>query len=287
VIGRLRPCNAELCRAKLEEHRPPRRRLGRLLERSSEPGDGSGRGASAERVPRHPAKKLDPLGVAGRLGLDDLGRYAFLGRATRSEDARSPRVRLCAFVGADVRVDRLPDDRVRELEPLVRREDRERDEQVSSLGRLVLGQLGQASGLAEARTVAGNRDRAHEGGGRRRSLGEAQEHRLGNGRRPDFPDAGGLAGVGRESPLPDLVQELLEEERVPPVASRQAAANSDATSVPSVRSHSRTIAPELSGRGRSTVVSGPAARRASSVTLSPLRVEAITATARPSSRGAR
>ena len=51
---------------------------------------------------------------------------------------------------------------------------------------------------------------------------------------------------------------------LPPVASRQAAANSSDTFPPSLRSHSRVVASALSGGGRSTRVSGAAARRLTS-----------------------
>ena len=72
------------------------------------------------------------------------------------------------------------------------------------------------------------------------------------------------------------------------MASRQAAAKLCATFLPSLRSQSIAVASMLSGSGRSLVVSGPVASRArSTVTCSPLRVEASTARGRPSRRGAR
>ena len=75
---------------------------------------------------------------------------------------------------------------------------------------------------------------------------------------------------------------------LPPVASRHAAANSSATRFPSRCAHIVAVPPALSEPGRTTVVSGPPANRArSGLTTSRPRVDAMTATASPSSRGAR
>ena len=72
---------------------------------------------------------------------------------------------------------------------------------------------------------------------------------------------------------------------LPPVASWQAAAKSGSTFAPSTRAQSVAVASTLNGAGRSTVASGLAARRVNSVDLAPLRVDAKTATRRPSRRG--
>jgi hypothetical protein len=74
----------------------------------------------------------------------------------------------------------------------------------------------------------------------------------------------------------------------PPVASRHAPTNSGDTAPPSRSSHTVAVASALRGRGRSTLLSGAAARRFSSAASgSAGRAVPKMATARPSSLGAR
>ena len=130
------------------------------------------------------------------------------------QDIGGARVGLGAFVGADVRVDGFADNRVRKLEALARRQDRQRGQEIRIPCRLLLRNFGEARGLGEARAVAEHRHGAHQSGRRRRGSGETQEHRLGHGPRTDVLLADRLARVGRELLLACLAQERFEEEGV-------------------------------------------------------------------------
>ena len=180
---------------------------------------------------------------------------------------------LGALVRPDVRVDRLAHDRVRELEP-GSGEQRERDSQVggaaasssaSSARRAASGRLAPSPSTAAARTTA-----VAAGGlpARRRSTAWATA--AGPIRRTRAAPPASVA----QSLLGGLAQQLLEEERV--AAGRLAAGGRELrrhVARRAARSHSVAVAAVLSGRGRSTVVSGAAAEPASSlVAPSPGRV---------------
>ena len=83
--------------------------------------------------------------------------------AASGEDLRRSRVRLGALVRADVRVDGLADDRVRELEASPGLQDRERDQQVGGERASSSVSSARQRSLGEARAVAEHRDRAHQG----------------------------------------------------------------------------------------------------------------------------
>ena len=215
--------------------------------------------------------------------------------AIRSSEApAAPRItaaRACAartLVRADVRVDGLPHDRVRELEAFRRLQDREPGQQVGGAGRLVLVDVGQSRRLGEAGAVAEHRDGPHQRSGAGGRSREAQEHRLGHRGWTDATHVDFIARVSRELLLTCLAQQRLEEEGV----AAGGLATGGGEVVPDMRtepcSQRPAVASTLSGAGRSTVVSGAEASRARSATTpSPGRVEARTASGRPSSRGAR
>ncbi len=215
VVDRLRRPEAVLRRAELDEDLQPGRGRRGLGQRAPQERDRGRRRSAPQGIRGHPPQELDPLGVPARLRVRDLGGDPLLGRAALGEDLGRARVRPGALVGADVRVDGLPHDRVPELEGRRRPQDRAIDQQVGGACRLVLLEPGQARGLGQPGAVAQHRDGAHEGGRGRGAAREAQEHRLGDRGRAQPLDPGRLAGVRRQPLLPRLAQERLEEERVP------------------------------------------------------------------------
>ena len=110
MVGGLRPAEPQLGGAELEEH--VRARFRQLGLGASQPRDRRRRRAAPQRLVGHAPQQLHARGVARRLGVDELGRGALL----RGQDQRRPRMGLRALVGADVGVDGLAHDRVRELE---------------------------------------------------------------------------------------------------------------------------------------------------------------------------
>ena len=228
----------------------PRRRALPARARPRPPGAGArpGRG-------RRPA----PPRRSGR-------RSAPRRRRARGEDLGGARVRLGAVVRADVRVDGFADDRVCELEA-ARPASGSRARPGGRRRVPPLRSEISASRAASARlgAVAEHRDGAHQRGRRRRGL------RRGAGAPPGPPRRARCACTRAASP--ESVESFCShasrrsasrKNGLPPVASRHAAANSGATSAPSLRSQSVAVASVLSGPGRSTVVSGPAASRARS-----------------------
>lgn len=181
---------------------------------TAKPGhSGSGRSAR-ERGGGHPAQELDPPGVAGWPGPDELSPDPFLGSTTRREDLRRARVRFAAFMGADVGVDGFPHDRVCELQDLPRLQDRQLDQPVGSASGLILGKPGQASQLGETGTVAEHRNRTHHSTRCHRCPRKTQEYGLGYRSGADATHAASITRVRDEVLLPNLAQERLEEERI-------------------------------------------------------------------------
>ena len=111
-----RCAEAQLGGAELEEHLRPGFGWWGLRQGTSEPGDGGGGRATGERVGGHPAQELDPPGVTGRLGLDDLGGDPFLRRAACLEDPGGTGVGRGELAWADVGPHGLSHDRVGELQ---------------------------------------------------------------------------------------------------------------------------------------------------------------------------
>ena len=201
-----RRAEAQLRGAELEEHVGAGLGRWRLRQRPSEPGDGRGGGAAGERVARHPAQERDPTGVAGRLGLDELGGDPFLRRAACLEDPGATGVGVGELAWTDVHAHGLAHDRVGELEAVRGPEDVEGDQPIRGAGRVLLGELGHRRRLGEAGAVAEHRHRSHQGARGRRSCRQAEQDRLGHLRRSDPPHAQGLVGAGRQPPLGGLTQ---------------------------------------------------------------------------------
>jgi hypothetical protein len=288
VVDRPRRRHSQLRGAQLEQHVDLCLGGRRLRERAPKPGGRGPGGPAGEGVRGHPAEERHPLGGAVRRRGGDLRGDPFLGCAARSEHVGGTGMGLGPFERADVRVDGLAHDRVREFEPRALLEDGQRDQQIGRPRGLVLRDVGQPGHVGEARAVAEHGDRAHHGGSRRGPVGETQQHGLRHRGWADAAHTLRLARIRREPPLIRLAEQRLEEEGISArgVAAGRRELRRHALAEPAPESV--TVASRLSGPGRSTVVSGPAARRArSGATASPLRVEASTATASPSMRGAR
>ena len=219
---------AQLRGAELEQHLAAGRRRRGLRQRPAEPRDGRGGRSARERVRGHPAQELDPLGVAGRLGLDDLRRDPLLGGAARGEDLGGARVRLRALARS-----RCPRRR-----PRARSGARTRAAPPASGSRArpagrrrgpppprrAPARRAASARLAPSPSTATARTSAVAAGG---LPGEAQEHRLGH--------RGGPDALARDPRSPESVEKpcsrasrssASRKNGLPPVASRQAAANS-------------------------------------------------------------
>jgi hypothetical protein len=119
-----------------------------------------------------------------------------------------------AFARSDVRIHRLADDRVRELETVSRPQDRERDEPVGGRGGLVVTYAGQGGRLGQAGTIAEHRDGPHERARGRGGARQAQQHPLGDRGGPEAPHPGRAPRIGGDRLLLHLAQQRLEEEGV-------------------------------------------------------------------------
>ena len=240
---------------------PGIRRRG-LGKRPAETGD-SGRGCTAhQRIGGDPTQQFDSFGIAEGFGRDDLSSDPLLGGAGVARIAAARACATHALGGTDVRVDRFPHDRMGELDPLGRREDRERHQQVGGPAASSVGELGTACRLGEARAVSEHRDGAYECGRGAGSPGKPEQHRLSHRGGADAPHPIGRFHVGTAPSARSLRAAAPRGGNgLPPVA--VAAGGSE------LRRHGRAeparaqppAAAALSGRGRSTVVSGAAASR--------------------------
>ena len=165
---RLRCAEPQLRRGELYEQLSPEFRRGPLRERPAQPCGGRLRRAAPERLGRHAAQQLDSSQVAGGLRLHDLRSDPLLTATGCLEQVRGVRVRHRALRDPDVRVDRLANYRVHELEAVGRLEDREVGEQVGRTARLGHRQLGELGCLGHRRAVAEDRDGPYEGRSGRR-----------------------------------------------------------------------------------------------------------------------
>lgn len=101
-----------------------------------------------------------------------MGSDPFLGGAAGGQEVGSTRVGQGPLARTDVRVDRLPHDRVGELRRLARRQDLARDQHVGGPGGLSFIDPGEQCRLGETRAVAEHVHRAHHSAGCRRGIQE-------------------------------------------------------------------------------------------------------------------